>query len=214
MPSFVAKMNAAAQSLRMSNTHYVDGQNGINPFSASTASDLLKLTTKAMEDPTFEAVVNQPTVNLPVAGTIWNYVPQVGTDGIVGVKSGFTQAANGMSGVGSPSSGSGSYKVLVLAAVTGQPGYHPTEDAATVGIPLLDSTATKLHFVQVFVAGENVARVTTDWPSSGTSGVVERPVTMMVWPGERLSVSTTARASRAHDQQGRHTRDHNRDLWR
>ncbi len=92
--AFVVKMNATASGLGMTDTHYADA-NGLSESSQSSAQDQLRLAMRAMSIPTFAAVVDQPTVTEPVAGVVTNFVQAIGTDGVVGVKSGFTQAAMG-----------------------------------------------------------------------------------------------------------------------
>jgi D-alanyl-D-alanine carboxypeptidase len=93
VPAFVAKMNAEAVSLGLSGTHYADAS-GVNPGSRSTAVDMATLASVAMENPELRSIVDEQSIRLPVAGEIWNvYNPAIGVDGIIGVKSGFTDAA-------------------------------------------------------------------------------------------------------------------------
>ena len=101
-----------------------------------------------MAIPTFAAVVAQPTVTLPVVGVLTNYVSSVGTDGVVGVKSGFTQAAMGCLVLAGERTVAG-HRVLVLAAVTGQPGDDPLDVANGVDERLLDAVAAGLREVPV-----------------------------------------------------------------
>jgi D-alanyl-D-alanine carboxypeptidase (penicillin-binding protein 5/6) len=93
-PAFVAKMNALASSLGAGQTHYADAS-GFDPQSVSTAADSLRIAAAGMAIPAFAAVVAMPTASLPLAGTIHNVVKLIGTDGIVGVKSGYTSQAAG-----------------------------------------------------------------------------------------------------------------------
>ena len=77
IPTFVAKMNAAAPQLGMDHTHYAD-PSGFDQGSQSTAGDLLKVAAHDMEDPTFASIVKMSSVTLPVAGTISTYTPWLG----------------------------------------------------------------------------------------------------------------------------------------
>ncbi len=161
IPAFVAKMNAAASTLGMHHTHYADAS-GLDPHTAGTAGDELLVTQAAMAIPTFAAVVAQPQVTLPVAGVLKNYVSSVGTDGIVGVKSGFTQVAMGCLVLAGERTVAG-HQVLVLAAVTGQPGDDPLDVANAVDEHLLDAVASGLHEVPVISSGARVGAVTLPW---------------------------------------------------
>jgi len=188
--AFVSKMNAMTQSLGMRQTHYADAS-GIDPQTVSTAADQLLVASAAMTVPTFAAVVAQPSITLPLAGTMDNYVTQVGTDGIVGVKSGFTQAALGCLVLAAQREVDG-HQVLVLAAVTGQIGLDPLDAAAQATVQMIDATASSLHEVPVVVAGERVASVTVPWSADAVAGEAVESQSALVWPGDtvRRSVET------------------------
>jgi D-alanyl-D-alanine carboxypeptidase (penicillin-binding protein 5/6) len=109
----------------MHDTHYAD-TNGLSSQSVSSAADQLRVAMEAMAMPTFAAVVSQTSITLPIAGFIPNYVASIGTDGIVGVKSGFTQAAMGCLVMAADRRWWDGRTVLVMAAVTGQPGLDPS----------------------------------------------------------------------------------------
>jgi D-alanyl-D-alanine carboxypeptidase (penicillin-binding protein 5/6) len=121
--SFVARMNATAQVLGLHSTHYAD-DSGVDPGSTSTPSDQLTLTATAMALPTFAALVGLTSVDLPVVGSVSNETPSLGSDGVIGVKSGFTSEAGGCDVMALRASVAG-IPVLVLSAVTGQPGGSP-----------------------------------------------------------------------------------------
>ncbi len=102
MPAFLAKMNATAVRLGMTDTHFTspDGLPYPNEYSTySTPHDLINLGMTAMQSPVFRAIVAQRFYHLPKGkhhhsywwdntnGLIGNYV---GADGI---KTGYTDAA-------------------------------------------------------------------------------------------------------------------------
>jgi serine-type D-Ala-D-Ala carboxypeptidase (penicillin-binding protein 5/6) len=91
---FVGKMNALAEWLGATSSHFVDAS-GFDPDSRSTAADCLRIAADGMRDPTFAAVVAMSTVTLPLIGTVHNVVHEVGSDGVVGIKSGYTSQAGG-----------------------------------------------------------------------------------------------------------------------
>lgn len=90
----VARMNQAAQSLGMTASSYVD-VTGLQAGSVSSAVDVLHIATVLMGNATFAQIVRQPSVTLPVAGTVTSYTPYVGKPHVVGIKSGTTTAAGG-----------------------------------------------------------------------------------------------------------------------
>jgi D-alanyl-D-alanine carboxypeptidase (penicillin-binding protein 5/6) len=92
--AFAARMNAAARRLGMTGTSYTD-PSGLNPSTASTAADQVRLGMAAMQVPALAAIVDMPTAVVPVAGTIRNTNTLLGQDGIAGLKTGSTRAAGG-----------------------------------------------------------------------------------------------------------------------
>jgi hypothetical protein len=131
--AFTAKMNLLAASLGAHHTHFVD-VSGFDPGSVSTAADMLRIAAAGMAIPTFASVAAMPTVTLPLVGTVHNIVHEIGTDGIVGVKSGYTSQASGCMVLATYRSVDGR-SVLVRAAALGQhePTPPPPKPAAPPG---------------------------------------------------------------------------------
>jgi D-alanyl-D-alanine carboxypeptidase (penicillin-binding protein 5/6) len=195
VPAFVDKMNITAAALGMDDTHYADAD-GLNPASVGTARDELRIASVALDDPTFAAVVAQPTVTLPVAGLLSNYVDVVGHYGIVGVKSGFTQAAMGCMVVAAVRI-VGGRPVIVLAAVTGQPGARPLDTAQMVDLRLVNAVGGGLQLLPVIARGTRVASVTAPWSSSPVPAVADSASSLVAWPGQSLRVRVSTVAPRA-----------------
>lgn len=189
--AFVAKMNDTARSLGMSGTHYVD-PSGIDAADVSTAADELRLADQAMSIPTFAAVVAQPAVTIPGAGLLSNYVPAVGTDGVVGVKSGFTQAAMGCVVIAAERQVAGR-QVLVLAAVTGQQGFDAIRAADKSAIALADAVASGLSVQTLVPQATTVGNVTVPWYPHKAAVTTSKSVQAVVWPGTRWSTSLRPR---------------------
>jgi hypothetical protein len=116
--AFVAKMNALAASLGASHTHYVDAS-GYLPQSVSTAADCLRIAAAGMSIPTFAEVVGMASVTLPLVGTVRNIVSEIGSNGVIGVKSGYTSEAGGCMVLAGFRMIKGR-SVLVLASALGQ----------------------------------------------------------------------------------------------
>ncbi|HET6793016.1 MAG TPA: hypothetical protein VFH45_01155, partial [Acidimicrobiales bacterium] len=161
--AFVARMNADAVALGMTRTHYSDAV-GLDAGSVSTATDQVALATKAMEDPVFAAIVAQPQINLPVAGTVFNYDYLVGHDGIVGVKTGSTGVAGGCFVFAAHRVILGHDRV-VIGAVLGQRGASELQAALGASKALIDAVPPLVRAVTVLPPGP-VGRVTTRWGST------------------------------------------------
>jgi D-alanyl-D-alanine carboxypeptidase (penicillin-binding protein 5/6) len=117
---FAARMNAAARRLAMTGTSYTD-PSGLDPSTTSTAADQVRLGLAAMRVPALAAIAAEPTAVVPVAGVVRNTNTLLGRDGIVGLKTGSTQAAGGCLLVAAWPEVSG-HRTLIVAATFGQPG--------------------------------------------------------------------------------------------
>ncbi|MFZ1878902.1 MAG: hypothetical protein WAU41_01935 [Gaiellaceae bacterium] len=91
---FVARMNATARSLGMTDTRYTD-PSGYDDATVSTAADQVRIVDRAMRVPVFASIVATPSATLPVAGTVHNTNTLLGHGGFVGVKTGSDKAAGG-----------------------------------------------------------------------------------------------------------------------
>jgi D-alanyl-D-alanine carboxypeptidase (penicillin-binding protein 5/6) len=145
MAAFVVKMNALATQLGMTSTHYVDAS-GYLPQSVSSAVDVLRVAAVGMAIPTFAQVVGMTSVTLPVVGTLHNIVSSIGSNGVIGIKSGYTSYAGACMVLAADRSVAGT-SVLVLASVLGQKVPPPTPPTTTTtttvpGTPPTTSTTT------------------------------------------------------------------------
>lgn len=165
--AMVAQMNAMAGTLGMRHTSYAD-VSGFDPKSVSTASDQLRLATLLMRNATFAGIVAQGSVELPVAGLVGSYTPELGRGGVVGVKSGFTSQAGGCD-VMAREFGVGGVHVLVLAVVLGQTSSRVDALAAagTVNLMLTAALASHLYGDLVTLAHHPVG--TLGWPGHGVA---------------------------------------------
>ncbi|MHB8429630.1 MAG: D-alanyl-D-alanine carboxypeptidase family protein [Acidimicrobiales bacterium] len=214
---FAAKMNSEASSLGATSSHYVDAS-GYDPGSVSTASDSLRIAAAAMAIPTFAHIVGMRSVVLPVAGNVSNVVTEIGTGGVVGVKSGFTPQA-GACLVLATEREVGGHKTLVLVAGLGQPtsspAYRvptdPSSSSAPVAFPaddgnpvdafrfarplvdnLLAAARSAVVWAPIVARHQRLASVVTPW--DGRSGpvhvVASHGVALAAWPGQTVRVST------------------------
>jgi D-alanyl-D-alanine carboxypeptidase (penicillin-binding protein 5/6) len=144
--AFVVKMNALATSLGAAQTHYADSS-GYLPQSVSTAADCLRIAAAGMAIPTFAEIVGMATVTLPLVGEAHNIVTEIGSNGVVGIKSGYTSQAGGCMVLAAYRTINGR-SVLVLASALAQavpPPVAPPPPAPTTtvaGTPPTSSTTT------------------------------------------------------------------------
>lgn len=191
--AFVAKMNRTAQVLGLDFTRYV-GPAGFSPGSVSTATDLTKLAMDAMSIPAFARIVDHPSINLPDAGILYNYVSAIGQAGVIGVKSGFTYQSDGCVVLAAIRSVEGA-AVTLVAAVTGQGGMDPLGSAQNAALALIDSMTSQLHIDNADLTGDVVGSIRPLWLAAHASRtqphasrtrysiVVSGDIDLLEWPG-------------------------------
>src|SRR5579872_7418903 len=100
MDSFISQMNQTAASLHMDNTTYID-VDGLSEQNTSSVYDLAILASKAMSNPVFRQVVGTKNITITdVTGSekhsLTNLNKLLGEDGVNGIKTGFTDEAEGV----------------------------------------------------------------------------------------------------------------------
>lgn len=171
--NFVAHMNADAQLLGLRSTHYAD-VTGIGSGSVSTALDQGELAATIMKFAEVRAIVDQPTVTLPVAGTLNSFTPFVGLDNVVGVKSGRTDAAGGCDVMAMNFSFRGQSE-LAYAVVLGARGGDLLGPAGNEALALEHSVLDSQHSTEI-PAGTVVG--TIGWDNERVNVVTELHVTL------------------------------------
>ncbi len=154
--AFVEIMNAQAVALDLRSTHY-DDVSGYSTRSVSDALDQARLATLIMHSALVRSIVNQPSVTLPVAGTVASFTPFVGVGNVVGVKSGRTDAAGGCD-VMAMTFQQGGYTRLAYAVVLGQRGGDLLGPAGNAAFALA-SSALANRVVATYARGDVVGRI-------------------------------------------------------
>ncbi len=187
LTAFTAKMNAAARLLSMVQTTYTD-PSGFDPGTVSTAADQLVVATTAMGIPTFAQMVSMPSVSLPEVGTVGSYTPLVGTNGVIGVKSGLTTQAGGCDVMATIRT-VGVHHVLVLSAVLGQTS--ASDRLAAAGAAALSiNQAVAGGIVAVHAVSAQRPATSVGWSSDRVGLVTRSSIIVPSWPGLAVSVSS------------------------
>lgn len=181
--AFVQKMNAEAQTLGMKDTRYAD-TSGFSAASVSTPADQLILARAVMADPIFASIVRLEQVAIPGVGTVSAVNQLLGVDGVIGIKTGFTEQAGGNLAFAAKHDAAGA-EVSVYGIVLGQ---ETRPEAFSVTRTLLASLDGNLEFKRVMTSGQPIATVETDWGVS-VDLIVNEDVQLLAWPG--LVMTTT-----------------------
>lgn len=187
IPAFITKMNTTATTLGMTDTHYTD-PSGYDPNTRSTADDQVLLASQAMRQPALARIVAMPTATIPIDGSVRNYNTLLGTDGVVGVKTGSTSSAGGCL-LFAAHHQIGGRTVTIIGAVLGQQGttMHGLPQALTASARLIESAAATLNIYTPITTGEKIATI------AGTNVVAASNLTILGWPGlpYQLTLTTT-----------------------
>ena len=173
--SFVGLMNQTAASLDLRGTHYAD-VSGFSDQSVSTALDQGKLAALLMRSALVRAIVDQTSVVLPFAGTVYSFTPDVGIDNVIGVKSGRTAAAGGCD-VMAMTFPNGTQTDVAYAVVLGQRGGNLLGPAGEAALALEQSGTTRAH--ARLAAGTVVG--TIGWGTRRTAVVLARSGSFSWW---------------------------------
>lgn len=92
--NYLATANQQLTDWGLTQTH-LDDVSGFSPQSVSSAHDLVLLGEKVLAEPVLAEIVKQKDVTLPVAGLEHNVNTLLGTDSIIGIKTGNTDEAGG-----------------------------------------------------------------------------------------------------------------------
>jgi D-alanyl-D-alanine carboxypeptidase (penicillin-binding protein 5/6) len=176
--AFVAKMNARAADLHLTNTRFAD-PSGASPQSVSTPSDLMALGMAAMKLDVFAQIVAMPQAELPPpAGTVYNVDGLLGESGIIGIKTG-SGLQNGANFLFAAMAQVDGHAVTVFGCVMGQPTLAIAFASAR---DLVSFMQAKLHVRRVIAKNQAVAGYSTPW--GGQADLVSTvDVDLVEWPG-------------------------------
>jgi len=193
--AFVRKMNAAAARLGMRHTRYTD-PSGYAPSTVSTAPDQVKLAEAAMRDTAFAAIVAESAATVPVAGLVHNRNTLLGTDGVVGIKTGSATYSGGCL-LFAAVRRIASRKVTLYGTVLGQPGDLTTllPNVMTTSQRLIATAENALTSDTVVTTGQTVAEMIQ--PGRPARRLTSpRDLTVIGWPGLSFDLAVTAKAGR------------------
>jgi D-alanyl-D-alanine carboxypeptidase (penicillin-binding protein 5/6) len=177
LDAFVAKLNARASELGMRKTHFADAS-GFSDQTVGTPSDLVLAGEALMANPTLAQVVGEAQSDLPVAGTVFNVDYALGSQGIIGIKTG-----------SSPHAGA-CFLFAATAKVPGEPALmigavmdEPTlDDAFKASEALIPAVTAGLKLVPGVGADQAVAEYRSPW-GSRTGLRAQKDIFFVGWPG-------------------------------
>ncbi len=160
LSAYAEAANSYLKQHDLSNTHVGSDASGLAPDTTSTAHDLVVLGKQAMLQPTLAGIVGQPTAtNFPLVGELKNVNFLLGTNNIVGVKTGNSDQAGGAYVVAAKKNLAGKSITLVAASI-GAPSLFA---AMKSGLNLVTNGQNDLIVSQVAAKGGVVGYYSLPW---------------------------------------------------
>ncbi|QFZ75798.1 D-alanyl-D-alanine carboxypeptidase [Streptomyces fagopyri] len=191
--SFVAKMNAAAKKLGMTNSTYTD-PSGLQKTTMSTATDQLKLAERVMQDDVFRGIVGMASAQVPgLDSKIYNnndlLVKQVG---VIGLKTGSSTPAGGNLVWAATKTVNGKQQTIYGAVLGQNAGTGKVWDSLQLALSnsqkLIDKVQKGLTSATVVKKGDVVGYV-DDQLGGRTPVVATKNMTAVGWPGLKTKLS-------------------------
>jgi D-alanyl-D-alanine carboxypeptidase len=191
--AFVAKMNATAKDLGMTNTTYTD-PSGLTNTTVSTAVDQLELAKRAMTQPAFREVAAMMSYDDYKGRNHRNWNDLVGHNNVVGIKTGTTTSALGNLVFAAKQQVGGETRTIIGVVVRQPP--DPVHRSILVGAEnasdkLIRAAQSALKSATIIKKGTVVGYV-DDGVGGRTPVVATQDVSAAGWAGLRVKLSFTA----------------------
>ncbi len=176
-------------SLGLTNTHIGSDASGFSSSTTSTAHDLVIIGEQAMQNPVLRNIVGQPTASdIPGLDTVKNVNFLLGTNGIIGIKTGNTDQAGGVY-LSAATAKVKDQDVTIVTALVGAPSLF---QALQNSVPLI--TSAQSNFVAATLLSQQATVGEYRLPWGGQKGGVvsattQTNLTSTVWRGSTASAS-------------------------
>lgn len=189
LPAYSAAANQYLKEHDLNGTRVGADASGFLPSTASTARDLVKIGELVMQNPVLAQVVGQPSAgSIPVVNNVKNVNSLLGTDNIVGVKTGNTDQAGGVFVSASRVSVNGRPVTIVTAVADSPSLWQAMHDS----LPLIQSAQANFGKVTVVKTGQMVGTYELPWGGS-VRAVAARDLTTQAWNGTPVTAIANLR---------------------
>ena len=188
MPTYLAAANAYLDEHGLAQTTVMDAS-GISTDSKSSATDLVKLGQLALANNVVADIVSQKTATIPGIGTIYSTNLLLGTNGVIGIKTGTTDEA-GACLLYAVQFAVGSKTITVVGATLGAPNHSTLARDLT---DLINTTKAGFHEITVATHGDSFATYTTPWGVS-TEAVSTDNASLVTWSDVPITATVHTKA--------------------
>jgi D-alanyl-D-alanine carboxypeptidase (penicillin-binding protein 5/6) len=186
LPNYEIQANKYLSTLKLSGTTVGADASGFLPSTVSTAQNMVQIGEIVMQNPVLAQIVQQPSVgDFPDAGTIVNVNTLLGTDNIIGIKTGNTDQAGGVF-VGAAESNINGRPITVVTANMGAP---TLANALSSSQPLISSAQSNYHAVGIIDDGTTVATYKVPWQKKAVPVTADNDLGTYAWNDSAVSVA-------------------------
>jgi D-alanyl-D-alanine carboxypeptidase (penicillin-binding protein 5/6) len=172
---------------------------GFAPDTISTAHDLVRIGELVMHNPVLAQIVGQPsTSGIPIVNNIKNVNSLLGTNGIIGVKTGNTDQAGGVFISASRTTVNGQPVTVVTALANSPSLWQAMHDS----LPLIQSAQANFSPVTVARAGQVIGHYRLPW-SGSIAAIASRELTIKAWNGSTVTATANFPAIQATTRGGK-----------
>ncbi|MET0933106.1 MAG: D-alanyl-D-alanine carboxypeptidase [Mycetocola sp.] len=186
MPAYLDAARDWLAAHDLAGTRIADSS-GLSSNSTSTAADLVAIGKLAIAHPVLSEVVQEKSADLPVIGTVQNTNKLLGSNGVIGLKTGTTAAA-GACLLFAAEATVGSETITFVGVILGAPNHRQLNEAVT---SLIASATAGFTEVQLVEAGDKYGSYTTPWGASSDI-VAAESASVLVWQDAPVTVTPTA----------------------
>lgn len=191
--------NDYVSQMGLTSTRIGKDASGFDPGTVSSAQDLVRLGELAMRNPVLSQIVGQPSASgIPIVNNIKNVNFLLGTDNIVGVKTGNTDQAGGVF-VAAARVTVNDKPVTVVTARLGAPDLFTAMKDSLV---LIRSAQANFKAATIIRTGTVAGLYQLPWGGS-VSAVADQDLSLLGWAGSDIPFTVSLRPIPAGAQAGR-----------
>lgn len=158
MENYLAYANDLVAKLGLKSTH-LDDAGGLSSTTVSSASDLVTIGEKLLADPVLAQIVGLSQAELPVIGVTKNYNTLLGSNGVIGIKTGNTDEAGGCLLSAYKQNIGGKDETIILAILGASSRAKVLNDTTN----FINNNKNALQLVDIIKAGQVIGTYSTPW---------------------------------------------------
>jgi D-alanyl-D-alanine carboxypeptidase (penicillin-binding protein 5/6) len=186
LKAYSTAANQYLASVGLQDTRVGSDASGLSPTTTSTAHDLVKIGQLTMQNPVLAQIVGQSTASgIPVVGDIKNVNMLLGSNGIVGIKTGNSDEAGGVYTSASRATVNGKPVTIVTALASSPSLFQAMKDS----IPLIKSAQANFKSINVVKNGTVIGHYDTPW-GGRVNAIADDSITTQAWSGSTVTAKT------------------------